>query len=257
MTAARVVQATPSRHTPDEALRPAAAGDDRRAGIARDIVVKVCGLTRPEDARAAFEAGADYLGLVFADSPRRVAPDAARRLMKAVPEACWVGVFAGWDAGRVLALARAVGLSTLQLHGDEDAATAQELRSAGFAVWQAVGVGEPADWDAVERRLAELDGRVELVLLDRRTAGRMGGGGVPFAWRSAPPSLAGTLSRSRLGLSGGLSADSVREALASLPADMVDASSGLESAPGVKDAERVRCFVRAARAAAPQRGSAG
>jgi phosphoribosylanthranilate isomerase len=223
------------------------------------VRVKVCGLTRTEDARAAHEAGADYLGLVFADSRRRLEGGDARRLIEAVPEARWVGVFAGWGRARTLTLARALGLGTVQLHGDEDPAMAQELHSAGLAVWQAVGVGEPADWDVVGKRLVELDGCVELLLLDRRMAGSMGGGGVPFAWRSAPPSLAGTLSRSRLGLSGGLSADNVGAALTCLPAQLVDASSSLESAPGVKDAEHVREFVRAVRGAvtASEPGSAG
>jgi phosphoribosylanthranilate isomerase len=241
-------------------VRSVAREDGHRASSGgASVEVKVCGLVRPEDARAALEAGADYLGLVFADSHRRVKPSEARSMVDALPGEWWVGVFAGWTADRILAVAREARLGTVQLHGDEETATADALRAAGLAVWQAVGVSEPPDWSVVRGRLAELDGRVDLVLLDRRMAGRMGGGGAPFAWRSAPGSLSEVLSRSRLGLSGGLSAENVGDALASLPAALVDASSALESSPGVKDPERVRRFViasRAARGAGPDRGGA-
>jgi phosphoribosylanthranilate isomerase len=219
--------------------------------------VKICGVTRPDDARSAVEAGADYLGVVFAESPRRVDPDGARRLVTAAPGAAWVGVFRGWDRNRVLDTARDVGLRIVQLHGDEEPTVARDLASAGLEVWQAVGVDDPPDWDAVERRMRDLKEVADLILLDRRTARGMGGGGVPFAWRSAPSWLALRLARSRFGISGGLSAANVAAALACLPATLVDASSGLESARGQKDPDRVRGFVRAARDATPTSRSGG
>jgi phosphoribosylanthranilate isomerase len=223
------------------------------------VEVKVCGLTRPEDARAALAAGADYLGIVFAQSRRRLDAPAARRLVAAAPGARWVGVFAGQPANAVRAAADGIGLRIVQLHGDEDPAVVKELVAAGLEVWQAVGVDDPPDWKRVARRLAELDGRVATVLLDRRADGRMGGGGLPIAWGGAPSALSEGLARSRLGLSGGLSAGNVGDALACIAADLVDASSALESQPGVKDAMRVRRFVEAARAprlATPAGGSA-
>jgi phosphoribosylanthranilate isomerase len=212
------------------------------------VEVKVCGLTRPEDARAALAAGADYLGLVFAESRRRVDVPAARRLVAAAPGARWVGVFAGEPADAILAAADGAGLRIAQLHGDEGPAVVEELVAAGLEVWQAVGVDEPPDWERVARRLAELDGRVAMVLLDRRAEGRMGGGGLPIAWGAAPSTLSAGLARSRLGLSGGLSARNVGAALACIAADLVDASSALESQPGVKDVASMRRFVEAAHA---------
>lgn len=223
------------------------------------VEVKVCGLTRSEDARAALAAGADYLGLVFAESRRRVDAQAARRLVAAAPGARWVGVFAGEPASAVLAAAHGAGLRIVQLHGDEGPAVVEELVAAGLEVWQAVGVDDLPDWERVARRLAELDGRVATVLLDRRAGARMGGSGLPIAWGAAPSTLSGSLARSRLGLSGGLSAGNVGAALASIAADLVDASSALESLPGVKDLASVRRFVEAAHAprlAAPAGGSA-
>jgi phosphoribosylanthranilate isomerase len=249
VTSPRATPITSAASLPAARLPLAPAEQGHRATLEKTVHVKVCGLTRAADARAARDAGADYLGLVFAESPRRVDVEAARRLVEAVPEAAWVGVFAGWDVGRTLAAARGLGLGTVQLHGDEDATTARDLRRAGLVVWQAFGVTVPADWEALGRRLVELAARVDLVLLDRRTADGMGGRGAAFDWRSAPPELAGLLPRSRLGLSGGLSPANVAEALACLPAALVDASSSLESAPGVKDPDRMRRFVGAARAA--------
>ncbi|MBA2565070.1 MAG: bifunctional indole-3-glycerol phosphate synthase/phosphoribosylanthranilate isomerase, partial [Gemmatimonadetes bacterium] len=82
--------------------------------------VKICGLTRADDACDALAAGADYLGLVFADSPRRLDPDAARRLVRAAPDARWVGVFAGAAATDVLATVQRVGIRVVQLHDAPD-----------------------------------------------------------------------------------------------------------------------------------------
>ena len=208
---------------------------------------KVCGLTHAADARAALEAGADYLGLVFAGGPRRVDPGRAAEVARAAPEARWVGVFAGSAPADILGLAERVPFRVVQLHGDEAPAIADALRAAGLEVWQAVGVDEPPAWDAVAERLEALAGRADAVLLDRRRDGRSGGGGIPFRWAGVPARVRGLLAATRFVLSGGLTPDNVAHAVRVLAPDVVDASSGLEGAPGRKDPARVAAFVRAAR----------
>jgi phosphoribosylanthranilate isomerase len=210
---------------------------------------KVCGLTRGDDARAVLDAGADYLGLVFAEGPRRVDPARAAEIARAAPAARWVGVFAGSPAADILALAGRVPFRVVQLHGDETPETAGALRAAGLEVWQAVGVDEPPAWDAVAGRLEALAGRADAVLLDRRRDGRSGGGGVPFRWAGVPARVRGLLAATRFVLSGGLTPDNVAAAVRELAPDVVDASTGLERRPGRKDPARVAAFVRAAHGA--------
>jgi phosphoribosylanthranilate isomerase len=217
------------------------------AARGRSPLAKVCGLTDPDDARAAHEAGADYLGLVFASSPRRVDAARAAGVAAAAPGARWVGVFAGAAAAEILRLAERVPFAIAQLHDDGDPELADALRARGLEAWQAVGVDEPPAWDALAGRIRTVAARADAVLLDRRRSGRSGGGGVPFRWEGMPPAVRGLLAGTRFVLSGGLTADNVAAAVRELAPDVVDASSGLERAPGRKDPARVAAFVRAAR----------
>ena len=234
--------------------------DSRATGspFSATIRIKVCGITREEDALAGHQAGADYLGLVFAPSPRRVGVERARRIASAAPAATWVGVFAGARAGKILGAAAAVPFRCVQLHGEDDLQALGELRAAGLEVWRAVGVAEPAEWSALEALLAELEGRVDGVLLDHRGHAGTGGTGIPFDWDGMPSPVRELLRGARFGVSGGLCAENVAHAIARLRPDLVDASSRLEDSPGRKDADRVRRFVHAAReAAARMRHRAG
>jgi phosphoribosylanthranilate isomerase len=215
----------------------------------KTLGIKVCGITAIEDARAALAAGADYLGLIFAESPRRVSVEGAGRIVAAVPEVAWVGVFSGARVEEILETAAAVPLALVQLHGDGDDSAIDPLRSGGLGVWRAIGVPEPADWPAVESRLAELVCRVDALLLDRRAAGREGGGGMPFDWKGLPAGARALLARERFVLSGGLSPENVGTAIERLGPDVVDVNSGVEASPGRKDAQLMRRFVCAARAA--------
>ncbi|HUP20621.1 MAG TPA: phosphoribosylanthranilate isomerase [Gemmatimonadota bacterium] len=205
--------------------------------MSASIRIKVCGLTEPAGARAAREAGADFLGIVFAPgSPRRLDPARAAALVARVP-AAWVGVFVDPVPSDVARIAGALELAAVQLHGDESPDRCREIRAAaGVPVWKALGpgAGPLEDW-------AEA---VDAVLLDSGA-----GGGRPLPWRD----LAARLERRRpavpLFLAGGLEASNVAEAIAVLAPDGVDASSRLERSPGLKDPARVRAFVAAARAA--------
>ena len=137
------------------------------------IRVKVCGITRPADAIAAAEAGADAIGLVFAHSPRRVSVDQAKAILAILPPFVTpVALFVNESLARVQAVCAELGVHTVQLHGDEPPATAQQLRN--FCVIKAFRIGDPSDLDAVARYPAAA------YLLDARVPGRRGGTGATF-----------------------------------------------------------------------------
>jgi indole-3-glycerol phosphate synthase/phosphoribosylanthranilate isomerase len=192
----------------------------------REIVhgrVKICGLTNAGDARAAARAGATHGGLVFAPgSPRRVDLARAAQLRHAV-DLAWVGVFVDERAAQVAALARQLRLSAVQLHGDESLAYVRELRAllpAGCEVWKAI---------RVHHAIPELAATgADRLLLDAHHRGARGGTGRRFDWDL----LAGR-DLSRVVLAGGLNPRNVVEA-AALGAPLLDVSSGVERAPGVK-----------------------
>lgn len=200
--------------------------------------VKVCGITRPEDARVASVCGAWAVGFVFwQDSPRQVAPRRAAAIAAALPgDVLAVGVFVNAPAAEIVALADRVGLGAVQLHGDERAADIAAL-PAGLMVIKALAVRAAAD---VETALA-LPERVT-VLLDAYDPRRRGGTGRAADWELA----AAVAARRRTVLAGGLGADNVAEAAAAVRPWAVDASSRLETSPGIKDPRRVREFLAAA-----------
>jgi indole-3-glycerol phosphate synthase/phosphoribosylanthranilate isomerase len=186
---------------------------------------KVCGLTRPEDALAAARAGATHGGLVFAaESPRVLTLEQARVVRGAAP-LHWVGVFVNQEPSWVADRAVALGLQAVQLHGEEGPEVIDRLRPMlpdGCAVWKAVRVAD--------RLPDQLDSGADLVLLDALSAHRRGGTGARFDWSL----LASLADRSRIGLSGGLTPENVAAA-AQLGMAILDVSTGVESAPGLKD----------------------
>ncbi len=201
-------------------------------------VVKVCGITNPGDARVAAEAGADAVGLVFAESPRRVSFEEARRISIALPEnVIRVGVFVDAEPGEVLRVAREVGLDLAQLHGDETPETVTALREGGVKVMKALRVRDAASLEALDRYEADL------FLLDAYSERARGGTGRRFDWGLAK-SLRG---RDNIVVAGGLGPENVREAVELFEPYGVDASSSLEDEPGRKNDERVRRFVLAAK----------
>jgi len=202
------------------------------------VRVKVCGITTPGDARTAAGSGADAIGLVFAESPRKLSAEEAREIASALPGGVLkVGVFVNEEPEEILRIAREVGLDYAQLHGDEGPETVTVLRQDGVKVIKALRVrGEDS--------LAEMDDYdADLFLLDAWSEKARGGTGERFDWGLAK-SLYG---RGNIVVSGGLGPENVREAVRLFEPYGVDASSSLEDAPGKKNKERVRRFVVAAK----------
>jgi phosphoribosylanthranilate isomerase len=202
------------------------------------VFAKVCGITNPGDARVAVDAGADAIGLIFAESPRKVSLEEARKVSTALPENILkVGVFVDAEPGEVLQIAREVGLDLAQLHGDETPETVAAIRNAGLPVMKAFRVRNTEALGALERYEADL------FMLDAWSARARGGTGETFDWGLAK-SVKG---RGNIVVSGGLTPENVREAVEFFEPYGVDASSSLEERPGKKSGERVRRFVRAAK----------
>ena len=210
--------------------------------------VKICGITRPEWAVAAAEAGADAIGLVFADSPRRVKAAVASRIIQALPP--WVaavGVFVDDDPMRVRAMA-ALGLTAVQLHGDEPPRNLADLGNLkvikAFRIGSEADVAAAVEWKNESERLGR---GADAYLVDARlpAGGPKGGSGHVADWRLAARMILEGLTP--LILAGGLGPENVAEGIAAVRPWGVDGSSGLETAPGVKSPEKMRAFVEAVR----------
>ena len=205
--------------------------------------IKFCGITTLEDGELAVAAGAWAIGLIFwPSSPRRAGFDAAAEIAAGVKRRVEVaGVFVNATLDHVAETADAVGLTMLQLHGDEGPAYCSEAaRRTGCKVMKAVRVRSGADVQA----LAPF--HTDYHLLDSFTAGVPGGTGETFAWEIAR----GHRGRVPIVLSGGLTPDNVGEAIAAVHPFAVDVASGVERSPGIKDPEKLQAFAAAVRAAA-------
>jgi phosphoribosylanthranilate isomerase len=213
--------------------------------MTRDIRVKICGLREPAHVDAAVRAGAAYVGLVFfAKSPRNLSADEAARLAAVVPAGvAKVALTVDADDATLDALLDRVPLDMLQLHGRETPERVAEVRARfGLPVMKAVGVAGEEDLPALEEF-----GRVaDQLLVDAKPpkdATLPGGNGLAFDWRL----IAGRRWPVPWMLAGGLTADNVVEAIRLTSARQVDVSSGVESAPGVKDEGMIASFIAAAR----------
>lgn len=202
--------------------------------------IKFCGLTRAEDAAAAVSLGAAYVGVIFAGGPRMLNTARAAAVLSGVPSSVTrVGVFADQSASDILAMARTLSLGAVQLHGAFDDPRTDAIRrdfdGELWAVVRIAGADVPAD---IESLAARADG----LLLDAYVAGSLGGTGVALPWAALADRLAPLRSHVRLVLAGGLRPENVGSAIATLSPDVVDVSSGVESAPGIKDHARMRAF---------------
>ncbi|HEX5385976.1 MAG TPA: hypothetical protein VFW66_04680 [Gemmatimonadales bacterium] len=210
------------------------------------VEVKICGLTRPQDAAAAAASGASYLGVVFASGPRVVTPAAARAIVAAADGRPVLGVVGAASGDEILRLRDAAALSGVQLHGVHTVADAARLRREGLLVWRVARVAAWVDLAALDGLAAEADA----VLVEPRVAHADGGSGVqlglPVA-RAARAALAGC----RMVLAGGLTAELVGEVVGLVAPDIVDVSSGVEIQPGIKDPLKMDRFVEAARGSRP------
>lgn len=208
---------------------------------------KICGLRTAADVEAAAAAGAGYIGLVFfAKSPRNVSVAQARALALEAPLGlAKVGLVVDADDATLDAILAEVPLDMLQLHGHESPARVAEVRARyGLPVMKAVGVAEAADLAAI----ADYEAVADQILLDAKApkgAALPGGNGLAFDWQL----IAGRDWRRPWMLAGGLTPFNVAEAVRRTGAVQVDVSSGVESAPGVKDAALIRAFIAAAQGA--------
>jgi phosphoribosylanthranilate isomerase len=209
--------------------------------------VKVCGLTRREDAAAAEAAGARYLGVILAAGRARTLTASAAAAVLEDTGCRRVGVFV--DAGRdaLAAAAEAAGLDVLQLHGDEPPDLCAALREAGHTVWKAVRPRSGGEFAAAARRYS---GAVDALLVDGWSPVDRGGTGARFPWAEVAAHRGAVAPGTRLVAAGGLTPANVGEAVRVLDPYAVDVSSGVEDRPGRKDHARIRDFVAGVRAAA-------
>ncbi len=207
----------------------------------RRPLVKICGLTRPGDARLCHLAGADFLGVIFAASPRQISVSEARAIRDAVPDARLVGVFTDGHTEDIAAIAESVGLDLVQLHGSDSPERWRAVYGAsGVPVLPALTaeqVGDPAVTRAVRS-----DPHVACLLLDLPKQGYSTNGARAHLWETARHCRRDGL---RIVLAGALDAATVPEALAAARPHGLDVSRGVESAPGIKDPGRVRRFLAA------------
>ncbi len=208
--------------------------------------IKFCGLTRPEDVAYAAELGAAYVGVIFAGGPRTRTVDQAAALFgvrarAGEPER--VGVFGRVASAEIARTAAAAALDVVQLHAADAAATVAEVRSATTCtVWAVVR----ADGAGIPRGAMEVAAVADGVVLDAFVPGRLGGTGVALPWDALAESMPSWRREDvPLVLAGGLTPDNVDRAIAALHPDVVDVSSGVESAPGIKDHARMRAFAEA------------
>jgi len=198
------------------------------------MLVKICGITRMDDARVAVECGASAVGFIFWPTGKRyIAPERAREIVRMLPPFVTpVGVFVNETAAHVNDVARLVGLGAVQLHGDE----------------------EPEMLDAVERPVVKAVGRVDadtaarwpgrvMLLVDADDRVNRGGTGVRADWVAA----ARVSASRRIVLAGGLTPDNVAEAVDAVRPFGIDVSSGVEDAPGIKNAGKIRALFEALR----------
>ncbi len=211
------------------------------------IAIKICGLSTRETLEASLEAGADMVGFVFFEaSPRHVSLGTVRELGQAVKKrAQKVALTVDADDATLSNIVETLRPDIIQLHGNESISRVRDIKQTfGNPVMKVIAVGTAHDLDVLPG-FAEVADRILFDARAPKDATRPGGLGAPFDWNL----LARIDLKIPFMLSGGLNAANVAEAIRTTRASGVDVSSGVESAPGVKDVEMIRAFIRAARAA--------
>lgn len=211
------------------------------------VEAKICGLTRPAEAALAVRLGAARLGVVFAGGPREVTVPQARAIVAVAGRVPVIGVFGTQPTETILATARDAGLRGVQFHQGGTAAAAAACRAAGLEVWRVAQLpvgAEPAPLIEAVREGADA------VLIEPRHPDGRGGHGVALPRAQATAARA-ALSGARMVLAGGLTPETVAEAIAVVSPDIVDVSSGVEAAPGIKDPDRLARFLEIVRDARP------
>lgn len=205
--------------------------------------IKFCGMTRAEDAAFAAELGAAYVGVIFAESPRRIAPSAAKKVLDAAGSGVKrVGVFGTNAPDEIAKTAEQAHLDVVQLHADPTGADVIAVREI-FAgeIWTAVRIGDGHLTEDVESLFEQADA----IVLDAKEQHVLGGTGQALPWSDLAADLARVRGSYLVILAGGLTSENVVTAIRTLAPDIVDVSSGVESAPGVKDRRLMTAFAAA------------
>lgn len=214
------------------------------------VRIKVCGITRVQDAMLAAGMGADAIGLIFCESPRRVDVEQARRIVAALPPfVTAVGVFVDASEAEVLDIAARVGLGAVQLHGAEPPEMVRRLSQSvkvikAFRIKDAQSLSECAAYSGAAA-----------FLFDTYVAGKAGGTGRAFDWSLVARPGVPDLDKTPWIVAGGLRPDNVQQALQMCHPYAVDVSSGVEKQPGVKDAELLAEFISKVRQLSYERES--
>jgi len=224
----------------------------------RGPAVKFCGLMRAQDAAEGARLGARYLGAIFAGGPRLVGAGAAAQMFsagRASAALSWqslprcIGVMGGQSPSEIADIVGEAGLDAVQLHADPTADDVRRVREAtGKEVWAVLRV----DGAALPPNAAELFAAADAVVLDAKVNGALGGTGRALDWNGLSDAAAAVRGATRLVLAGGLTPSNVTRAAETMHPDVVDVSSGVEEAPGVKDHALMRAFADGAAAVAPR-----
>lgn len=201
------------------------------------LELKICGITRLEDARYCAAAGADYLGFVqHPESPRYIPASAAREIIDWIHGPRSVGVFVNRTAAEINSAVEEAGFTLAQLHGDE---SPDVCAAVDVPVIKVVRMAPDTSADEVYSLMERFRDVAETFLLDTRVAGVWGGSGEPFNWHAA----AGLPDDVSFFLAGGIAAANLEAAVDRLHPRGVDVSSSLESSPGVKDFGKIDAFI--------------
>jgi phosphoribosylanthranilate isomerase len=205
--------------------------------------VKFCGMTRPQDAAIGAEIGASYIGVVFADGPRRVTAAQAKKIFDAAGKAVkHVGVFGTNDPDEIARIAEETHLDIVQLHNDPTLSDLRAIRGKfSGEIWAAIRIAG----SHIPHEAEALFDTADAIVLDARNEKQLGGTGKALPWNDLAVDLARDRGSSAVVLAGGLKPGNVGSAVRTLAPDVVDVSSGVESAPGIKDPWLMREFYAA------------
>jgi phosphoribosylanthranilate isomerase len=214
--------------------------------------LKFCGMTRATDVAAAAAFGVQYVGVIFAGGPRHQSVESAGRILLAAPPTLKrVGVVSSQTVDEIANLVRVLGLHAVQIHADPDPQRVKDVSAAtGVETWAVLRLSD----GALPATFGDLAAVADAIVLDARVPSGLGGSGVALPWLDLARTLMTRRGQSRIVLAGGLRPENVGEAIAILEPDVVDVSSGIESAPGIKDHERMREFRNAVRRAGVRNG---
>ena len=202
--------------------------------------IKFCGMTRAEDIGVAASLGASYIGVIFAGGPRHLTADSAQRVLAASPPPPKrVAVVGEQTEAEIAGLVKTLHLDVIQLHANPSVERIENVRATTMAeIWAVIQLAG----DALPANAGDVANAADGIVLDAHVPGGLGGSGVTLPWTSLARALAGVRSRCRIILAGGLKPENVATAITALEPDVVDVSSGVESAPGIKDHVRMRAF---------------